>query len=85
MCPWQAACGRVNHLLLAKPETVGKAQLIGKSQPATVHILHFKCLIKSNVRQTLICLNRIQLYCRKLNLLMLVLPQGSGEAALQGG
>lgn len=41
-------CGRVNHLVPAKPETVGKAQLIGKSQPATVYILCFKCLIKFN-------------------------------------
>lgn len=32
------------------------------------------------VCQTLIYLNRIQLYFRKLNLLLLVLPQGSGEA-----
>lgn len=48
MCPWQAAVRQGEPLASAKPDTVGKAQLIGTSPPAAAYILCLKRLIKLN-------------------------------------
>lgn len=67
-------CGRVNLLVSAKPDTVGKAQLIGTPQPATAYILCFKRLIKLTGVPDPNLLKQDQLYFQKLNLLPSVLP-----------
>lgn len=38
-------CNRVKNHIVAKPETVGEAQIVGKSHTAVLYILNTKCLI----------------------------------------
>lgn len=38
-------CNRVKNHVVAKPETVGEAQIVGKSHTAVLYILNTKCLI----------------------------------------
>jgi len=38
-------CSRVKNHIVAKPETVGEAQIVGKSHTAVLYILNTKCLI----------------------------------------
>lgn len=38
-------CNRVKNHIAAKPETVGEAQIVGKSHTAVLYILNTKCLI----------------------------------------
>lgn len=38
-------CNRVKNHVVAKPETVGEAQIVGKSHTTVLYILNTKCLI----------------------------------------
>lgn len=38
-------CNRVKNHIVAKPETVGEAQIVGKSHTAVLYILNTECLI----------------------------------------
>lgn len=42
-------CNRVKNHVVAKPETVGEAQIVGKSHTAVLYILNTKCLINLSV------------------------------------
>lgn len=64
-------CNRVKNHVVAKPETVGEAQIVGKSHTAVLYILNTKCLIN------LSAMPEPNLF--KLSSALLLFPPSQGE------